>query len=208
MPLAAHEDFFTGLLEDVRKIPFYQGIEFPVIFKQENQQTVRRIVEEEDYQLTVWASPNISDSGCNLSSLDAQLREKSVALAIELIHIAALMGATNVGVPCGPDPGDADRPAALEALYESYCRMSEAASQYQGLHLTFEPLDRYAHKKQILGPMREVIPWFSRLRETCPNFYLHWDSAHEALGGIDLMESLELALPFMAQFHIDRKSVV
>jgi len=53
-----------------------------------------------------------------------------------------------------------------------------------------------------MGPIHEVAEWFGVLKKTCPNFYLHWDSAHEALAGIGLMESLEAALPYMAQFHI------
>ncbi len=201
-PLVPTESFFVGLLDEARRIPFYKGLELPEILEKQNRDTVRRIVEEDGYQLTVWSSPSITENGYNLASLDGELREKSVEFAIEMIKNAADMGTTNIGIPCGPDPGDADRPEALKGLSDSYHRMSAAAAEFEGVHLTFEPLDRYAHKKQILGPIREVIEWFEVLKKDCPNMYIHWDSAHEALGNIDLVESMKVALPYMAQFHI------
>lgn len=202
MPVADNESFLLKMLQEVSEIPFYKGIELPVIFEKENITAVRRLVEERQYQLTQWASPSIIAKGFQLSSLDKELREKSVAYAIELMKTAAEAGTTNVGLPSGDDPGEEKREAAKEALYESYCRISEAAGAYEGVHLTLEPLDRYVHKKQLMGPIHEVVQWFGELKKDCPNFYLHWDSAHEALAGIDLVESLEAALPYLAQFHI------
>lgn len=202
MPVSDREDFLVQMLEDVKQIDFYKGIELPIIFGKKNIAAVRRIAEEKNYQITEWASPSLSDRGCNLSSLDKELRKRSVACAIELIKTAAEAGTTNVGLPSGDDPGDAMREDAKKALFESYVKLSQEAAGYGGLNLTLEPLDRYVHKKQLMGPIHEVAEWFAGLREVCPNFYLHWDSAHEALSGIDLMESLEAALPYMAQFHI------
>lgn len=202
MPVADREEFLIKMLEDVKQIDFYKGIELPVIFEKKNIEAVRRIAEEKAYQITEWASPNLISRGLNLSSPDQELREKSVNCAIELMKIAAEAGTTNVGLPSGDDPGELRREDAKAALFESYCRISEAAKTYEGLHLTLEPLDRYVHKKQLMGPIHEVTEWFDGLKKVCPNFYIHWDSAHEALAGIDLMESLETALPYMAQFHL------
>lgn len=202
MPVAEREDFLVRMLEDVKKIDFYKGIELPIIFEKENIAAVRRIGEEKKYQITQWASPSLTNRGFNLSSLDAEHRKKSVAYAIELVKLAAESGTTNVGLPSGDDPGDSKREDAKKALFESYISISGAAASYDGLHLTMEPLDRYVHKKQLMGPIHEVVEWFAELKKACPNFFIHWDSAHEALAGIDLMESLEAALPYMAQFHI------
>lgn len=202
MPIADREEFLIKMLEDVKRIDFYKGIELPIIFEKKNIQAVRRIAQEKNYQITEWASPNLISRGLNLSSTDPALREKSVAYAIELMKIAAEAGTANVGLPSGDDPGELKREEAKAALFESYCRISEAAKAYEGLHLTLEPLDRYVHKKQLMGPICEVAEWFDGLKKVCPNFYIHWDSAHEALAGIDLMESLETALPYLAQFHL------
>ncbi len=68
--------------------------------------------------------------------------------------------------------------------------------------MTLEPLDRYAYKKQLIGPMLESMQWFAPIHEEYPNTFIHWDSAHEALGKTDLMLSLNYAKPYIAQFHL------
>lgn len=207
MPVTGDEDFFVKeILPRVAEIPFYKGIELPLIFRQANQNAVRCLVERNRYQLTQWASPNIAASGLMLSSTDRARRKAAVAYTVELIKSAAQCGVTNVGLPSGDDPGDSNgdrlRNEAKKALFESFCEVADAASSFAGLHLIYEPLDRYAHKKQLLGPIHEVMEWFAGLKRVCSNFYIHWDSAHEALAGIELLESLQAALPYMAQFHI------
>ncbi|MEI3175372.1 MAG: hypothetical protein V8S96_02110 [Lachnospiraceae bacterium] len=44
--------------------------------------------------------------------------------------------------------------------------------------------------------------WFHEVKEEAPNAFIHWDSAHEALARIDLMKSLDLAAPYLGQFHL------
>lgn len=201
MPVSDNEPFLMKMLQEAALITFYKGFELPVIEQTENQRMVRSLAEQ-GYQITQWASPRIIAKGYNLSSLDQKLRAESTDYAITLIKTAAESGTVYVGLPSGDYPGDEKCEDAKKALFESYCRISEAAKQFGGLHLTMEPLDRYVHKKQLMGPIHEVMQWFKGLKQECPNFYIHWDSAHEALAGIDLIESLEAALPYMAQFHI------
>lgn len=203
MPIAANEDFLVqNILQDVSKINFYKGIEMPLIFAAKNQQILRRLVKEKGWQLTVWASPTINAKGLNLSSLDKELRKKSIAFTKEMLAVTANMGGFYMGLPSGPDVSSPEREDAKKALFDSFCQIGEEAAKYEGLHLILEPLDRYVHKKQLMGPIHEVVEWFSPLKKECSNFYIHWDSAHEALAGIDLLESLEAALPYLAQFHL------
>ena len=103
MPVADREDFLVGMLEEVKKIDFYKGIELPVIFQKENIAKVRRIAREKSYQITEWASPDIIKRGYNLSSTDRELRGQSVGYAVELMKIAAEAGTAIVGLPSGDD---------------------------------------------------------------------------------------------------------
>lgn len=202
MPLFTNEAYALKQLEKTAEIPFYKALELGVLQGAAVRSAVRRIVEARRWQLTVWCSPVIADRGLALSSLDEANRKEAVALAIELIAKSAECGAKRCGLQSGPDPGDALRADAKKALTESCLEIARAAEQYEDLYLIIEPLDRYVHKKQLLGPIDETVAWFENLRTSCSNFYIHWDSAHEKLGGADLLQSMELAGPHLAQFHI------
>ncbi len=201
-PFIENEDWLIKMAQQASEIPFYKGMELPVIFSGENQKIVRRLVEDRGYQLTCWISHDIKVKGGNLSSMDAKQRKDSVAYALEFVKMTAEMGGTIVGLQSGADPGEEKREEAKKVLAESYSQIFEGAKEFQNMRFVLEPLDRYAHKKQLLGPIHEVADWVKELRETYSNFYIHWDSAHEALAGIDLTESLEAVLPYLAQFHL------
>lgn len=202
MPVVGDEPFAVKLLEEASHIPFYKAVELGYIRDAACRKEVRRIAEGRGWQVTAWCSPVIADAGLSLSSLDPVERKAAVAMAKELVAGAAEYGAHRVGLQSGPDPGDAKREEAKKVLLESCVEIAEFAKAYPNLYLIIEPLDRFVHKKQLLGPIGEVVEWFAELKKTAPNFYIHWDSAHEKLGGADLIESLRLSAPYLAQFHI------
>jgi len=202
MPIMANEQFAVELLKQASEIGFYQGVELGFIENKTCQLTIRDIVEGRGWQLTQWCSPKIADKGLSLSSLDASERRKAVDYAIELLAGCVETGALRIGLQSGPDVGEALRNDAKKALQESCLAISKAAEQYKGLYLLIEPLDRFVHKKQLLGPIKETVEWFADLKRQCNNFYIHWDSAHEMLGGADLKDSVRLSAPYLAQFHL------
>lgn len=202
MPIAEDEKRMTEVLEEIAELGFYKGIELGMFFQPEYRKRVRRLVEDKQYQLTQWAAPYLMRRGLNLSSLDPALRKISVAYTVELVRLAAETGATNFGLPSGDYPGDNKREQAKEALFDSYCAIHEEVAKHAGMRIILEPLDRYAYKKQLMGPMPEVVEWIKALRQANPHIYIHWDSAHEVLGEIDLIKSLNLARPYLAQLHL------
>lgn len=202
MPIVGDEPFAVKMLAKAAEIPFYKAVELGYIRDAACRKEVRRIAEDRDWQITAWCSPVIADAGLSLSSLDAENRKKAVAMAKELVAGAAEYGSRRVGLQSGPDVAPELRDDAKKALMESCLEISEFARSYKDLYLIIEPLDRFVHKKQLLGPIEEVVEWFAELKKQAPNFYIHWDSAHEKLGGADLLESLRLSAPFLAQFHI------
>ncbi len=202
MPLQSNETMMVDTLEGLAECDFYQAIETGFFFTPENQRRVRDFCRANDWELTMWATPALLAEQLNLSSLDDQLRETSVSRTIELIDQAMSCGADKIGLPSGDYPGDDLCESAKEALYDSMKQIAAALQSQPEMQILLEPLDRYAHKKQLIGPMAEAMEWFAPLHAECPNIFIHWDSAHEALGGIDLIESLRLAKPYLSQFHL------
>lgn len=201
MPYRDDERRMLEVLERVVDLDYYRGVELPVFFDKLNRDHSRRVIEEHGLFGGTSVTPYVKDQHLSLADLDDAGRSRAVALVRRLAGYAAESGYTNLCVPSGDDPGAAFRGMAKVALADS---LVEIANYLEGLgmNLTIEPLDRHAYKRQLIGPMEEDVIWFAPIHEACPNAFIHWDSAHEALGGIDLMESLELASPFLAQLHL------
>ena len=201
MPYRRDELRMIDVLKKAIDIGYYRGVELGLFFDRWNRMAIRQLIEENDLNLTIFATPYLKDHNLNLNSPDSELRKKSLDYALSLIPVAANEGCTNLGFPSGDDPGDELRRDAKKYLADSINTLAQCCRSH-GMNMTLEPLDRYAFKKQLIGPMKETAEWFAPLHRDNPNFFIHWDSAHEALGGTQLMWSLEWASPYIAQFHL------
>lgn len=201
MPYRSDEAKMIQVLERACGFGFYKNAELGIFFDKENRKRVRTILEENRMNATTFSTPWVKDDKLSLADLDEGKRRKAVDLCKKLADLAAETGYSNFGVPSGDDPGPVFRGLAKLALKESLIEIAEHLKQY-GMNLTIEPLDRYAFKKQLIGPMEENVVWFHEVKEEVPNAFIHWDSAHEALARIDLMKSLDLAAPYLGQFHL------
>lgn len=201
MPIAEDEKRMVEVVKRTADIGFYRGIELGILFDRYSRIETRRLVEKNQWNLMQFATPYLKARGLSLCSLDAEQRKEGVRLCKELIKYAGDTGCTNLGIPSGDDPGDGGRKEAKKILADVIKELAGAALE-EHINITLEPLDRYAYKKQLIGPMKESVLWFAPIKENCSNVYIHWDSAHEALGQTDLMQSLEYAREFIAQLHL------
>lgn len=201
MPYRNDEPRMIDVLKRAADLGYYRGVELGVFFAPARRDEVRGILAQYGLNLAVFITPYLKERRLLLCNLDAAERKKAVDHARQLVELAAEQGCRTLGLPSGDDPGDARREEAKAVLGDSIHEIA-ALGRRLGLNITIEPLDRYAYKKQLIGPMAETVEWFKPLHRKNPNFFIHWDSAHEALGGIDLMESIDLASPYIAQFHL------
>jgi sugar phosphate isomerase/epimerase len=125
----------------------------------------------------------------NLNSLVEEERQKAVRQVYRSIDEAAEMGAERVAVLSGPDPGDADRPKAWDALLASI-REAAAYGQDKGIAITLETFDRTIDKKCLIGPSDYAEQFSREVRRDFPSFGLMYDLSHMPL----LYETPEFAL--------------
>ncbi|MCR5575708.1 MAG: sugar phosphate isomerase/epimerase [Oscillospiraceae bacterium] len=201
MPYLHDEQRLIAVLRKVAAMDFYRNVELPSFPTKAQRGTVRSILQNEGLSAITFVAPYVNEAGLSLCDLDDARRERAMELLRYHAELAADCGYMTFGVPSGPDPGEALRPAALEAQADSVGRIADYCAQ---LHMkcSLEPLDRYTHKKGLVGPMDEAVAWFAPLRAEHPNLYLHWDSAHEQLGGLGVLHTLELAAPYLSQIHL------
>ncbi len=201
MPYLHDEKRLVSVLRKAAEPGFYRNVELPTFPSKEHRETVRHILEDGDLTAATYVAPFLNERGMSLCDLNDKRRADVLAFLRMHADYAAESGYTTFGVPSGPYPGDALRGGAMAAQADSLAQIADYAAML-GMNCSIEPLDRYAHKKALIGPMDEVVPWFRPLHEQHPNLFLHWDSAHEQLGGLGLIRTLELAAPFLSQIHL------
>lgn len=201
-PEMTQEAKVADIVRRIADIGYYRGFETGIIHQPEIARQIRTVAEERRLNVTQWLTFELLKDNLNMCSLDAELRKKSMLRACELVHLAAECGTTKLSLVSGSDPGPEQREEAKKVFGEVLVQIGEVVRQYPGMIMQIEPLDRFAHKCQLIGPTPETVSWMNDLKADCPDLYMAWDSAHVALNEEDLAESLTLSAPLIGQLHL------
>lgn len=200
----AYDD--RNVLEVVRRagdIDFYEGVETGIILDKKVASEIRNVCENKGLRLTQWATFVINTENLNLSSINKEIRSKSLERVKELIRASAECGAKTFALTSGPDPGAEHREEAKKCLADSLHVLCNEVRKYdKDMDVVLEHLDRYVHKKQLIGPVDETVVWMMSIHKDCPNMYIGWDAAHAALGGENLITTIYQASPIMPEMHL------
>ena len=201
MPYLHDEKRLIGVLQKIIDKDFYRNVELPSFPTKERRDEVRKILADSGLTAITFVAPFLNEQKMSLCDLDDKRRAEVLAFLKKHADFAAECGYMTFGVPSGSYPGDALRDEAMAAQADTLARVADYCAGL-GMLCSIEPLDRYAHKKALIGPMDEVVEWFKPLHEAHPNLFLHWDSSHEQLGGLGLFNTLEMAKPYLSQIHL------
>jgi sugar phosphate isomerase/epimerase len=173
------------LVETVSKIaedPFFGGIEIGWIKDPGVRASVRDVLAASHLKVGFGGQPTLLMQKLNVNSLDETERRKAVDQMKANIDEAAELGAQRVAFLSGKDPGDADRAAALDALFRSMREMC-AYGQDKGIALTMETFDRSIDKACLIGPSDYAAAFAREVRRDYPSFGLMYDLSHLPLLG-------------------------
>ena len=201
MPYLHDEKRLIEVLRKIAEMDFYRNVELPTFPTKEHRDTVRRILRDNDLTAATYAAPYLNERDMSLCDLSDRRRAETIRYLKMQADLAAECGYSTFGVPSGPYPGDEFHDEAMAVQADTLARIADYTALL-GMNCSIEPLDRYAHKKALIGPMDEVVRWFKPLHRAHPNLFLHWDSSHEQLGGLGIFNTLEMAAPYMSQIHL------
>jgi sugar phosphate isomerase/epimerase len=188
------------VLETVTKLaedPFFGAIEIGWIKDAGVRARVKQVIETAHIQVCHVAGSALLLQKLNLNSLDEAERMKAVEQFCRNVDEAAEVGAKRVGFVSGTDPGDADRPRALEALAKSVKQVA-AYARDKGIALTLEIFDRTIDKKCLIGPSPLAADFCKMIREEFSDFGLLYDQSHMPL----LHETPDAALSVLKDFLV------
>jgi len=191
-------------IETVLRHGFFEAFQTVEIPDRAERRAIADLLREEGDPLTYCLTRVLNEAGLNLSDLDEGNRRRSVERAIRGLDEAREAGASRVSVISGPRPTDpARRAEAIERLGESLIAICRAAQAEPALALIVEPLDWNAHKKCSLGLTAEAVALCQAAAREARSvaLWLCSDTAHTLLNGEDLLASLALAQPYLAEYH-------
>ena len=201
MPYLHDEKRLIEVLRKIAEMDFYRNVELPTFPTKEHRDTVRRILRDNDLTAAAYAAPYLNEREMSLCDLNDRRRAETIRYLKMQADLAAECGYSTFGVPSGPYPGDEFHDEAMAVQADTLARIADYTALL-GMNCSIEPLDRYVHKKALIGPMDEVVRWFKPLHRAHPNLFLHWDSSHEQLGGLGIFNTLDMAAPYMSQIHL------
>lgn len=179
-------------LSQIAEDPFFTGIEIGWIKDPGVRAEAKAVLEQSHIQIGYGAQPSLLIGKHNLNSLDDAQRAAALSQLKENIDEAQEMGAKRIGFLSGVDPGDADRPKALELLIDSV-KQASAYARDKGLALTLETFDRDVDKKCLIGPSDYAAEFARAVKQDYPEFGLMYDLSHQPL----LFEESEPALTLL-----------
>ena len=201
MPYLHDEKRLIEVLRKIAEMDFYRSVELPTFPTKEHRDTVRRILRDNDLTAATYAAPYLNERKMSLCDLSDRRRAETIRYLKMQADLAAECGYMTFGVPSGPYPGVEFHDEAMAVQADTLARIADYTALL-GMNCSIEPLDRYAHKKALIGPMDEVVSWFKPLHKAHPNLFLHWDSSHEQLGGLGIFNTLDMAAPYLSQIHL------
>lgn len=201
-PFLGQDKVFADAIERVGDEGFFQNVGITNIDDTNQRHQIAKLVEANDLSLTCWLTPYCVMHKLNLSATNEALRKTTVAKMKDQMAQAAECGAGTFAVNSGPDPGQDHRGAATEQFYISLCELCQAAAEFTNMGVIIEPMDREAHKNCLIGPTAEFVTLISRVRQDYARIGICWDSAHIALCGDDIRESLTASKDIIFQMHL------
>lgn len=199
-PIKREKNFTADLLESIVEKNFYKSVELGDGFDKNERKRILTVTEKNGIEVTQWLTFLIEENNLDVSSLDPELRRETVRVIKESLPLAAEIGAKNIALVTGDSPGQERWSEGIEGLYESLCEIAESAKEYN-MNLLIEPLDRFAHKKRIIGTTDETVELLSRVQKNYDNIGIAFDTAHAALNGEDILEALEKGKDLIHQIH-------
>jgi hydroxypyruvate isomerase len=196
--------FIVSKVENVVQDGFFKSIEMSPLACADLRKKVAKAINIKGSKIescVIWATERLGEHEVNLNALDEKQRQASVDAVKAVLDGAKETAATHVGIYAGPNVGILERSCAYKALIKSVGEIASYAKKLD-LEVLLEPLDRFAHKKKLLGTSRDAKELFEIISKEHSNVKLCLDTAHTALNREDLCEALDMVAPFTKFVHL------
>lgn len=196
------------ILETLRQLcqdEFFQAIEVSWIKDPKIRAEARAMLAQSGVEVLFAGQLPLLQQQLNLNAFDEQARRQAIAQCLQSVDQAYELGAAIMGVVSGPDPGEGERPRAMELLIDSLkqiCRYAQEKAEAQMLAISLENFDRGVDKKALIGPTAEAVAVAEAVKGEYSNFGLTIDLSHQPLLQERVTDMVVTALDHLISVHI------
>lgn len=189
------------ILED----PFFTAVEVSYIADKEARELAKKYMQYSCVETIFNGGDAFRELNINLSSLDADIRNKSIKQCQMLVDHCYEMDAKIMHIVTGKFEGEESKQQSINAFILStmeLCKYAKAKAGTYELCISLELGDRHVDRKYLLGPTHEAVNVAKIIRNEYNNFGLLLDQSHLPLMGEDPQKSLWLAKDYLTHIHL------
>ncbi len=197
------------VVETIRQIAtdeFFGAIEVRRATSPEVLAEEKKIFAESGIEPIVAGQPPLLLGKLNLNALDDAERSAAVEDVKKSIDEAYELGAKICAILSGPDPGEEQREAAVEALAKSLVELAQYSASRAGdgepVFVSLETFDYDIDKKCLMGPTKLAGQLMERVRGEVQNVGLTIDLSHLPLLRESVEECLGAAKDYLIHVHV------
>jgi sugar phosphate isomerase/epimerase len=196
------------ILETLKKIvedEYFTAVEVTWIHDSQTRAEAAKMLGYAHMDVIFAGQPPLLSQKLDLNSADETSRNAAIEQCKRSIDQAYELGASIVAVLSGPDPGDAERKAAIDRLVDSLiqiCNYAKSQSKDKPITVSLETFDRDIEKKCLVGPTDIAIEVAEKVTSDCSNFGLTIDLSHQPLLGETINYMVIKASPYLVHTHI------
>ncbi|MHC4474727.1 MAG: sugar phosphate isomerase/epimerase family protein [Planctomycetota bacterium] len=189
------------VLEQAMELDFFEAYQTVEVPYPAERLDIARLAKAKNLKMTYCLTRVLNDNKLDLSTLDEQLRKKSVEQLIPHFDDAVQQSADVVQVISGPAEPDPDqRTRQLRQFEKSWLELCETARK-KDLSVIVEPLDVNVHKKKAVGYTNEALEMARNISASIGNAFLCLDTSHMILNGEDVVSLVGTAMDYVDEFH-------
>lgn len=177
-PLVETSEEYLKSLSTIVNDDFFSAVEIKTPVNKEVAEEGRKLLESSGVIVGYSAHPILIRNQANLHSLVEEERQYALSLMKGAIDEAYEMGAVNLALMSGKDPGPEYREKAIAYFIEALQQMCQYAKSKGNLEILLEPFDDQTDFKCLIGPSHLAVEIAQEVRKVDPTFGLMVDLSH------------------------------
>jgi sugar phosphate isomerase/epimerase len=201
-PHAVSSEEYLRTISSIIEDDFFGAIEVKSAPDAETADQARRLFESAGVTVGYSAHPILIRNQGNLNSLDEEERQRSIDLMKGAIDEAYQLGAKNVALFSGKDPGPESRERAVGSLVESLQEICKYANSKGNLEILLESFDHQTDFRCLIGPSQLAVEVAQEVRKVDPSFGLMVDLSHLPMLGESPAKALTTTRDYLKHAHM------